>query len=1226
MGSLKGQEKTRSNLRKKHAAAGSKAFPATVKGLIAVGAVGIVGLLLLVVLIHSPWVQERLIRAAAARIQEETGARVGMSGYRWHPFRSLEIEEPSAEADGRRVFSAAALRVDYALSWGRPHLNIRDVIVTLPVLRLEKNARGSWSLPVSVEKDARSTPRSGSRWDGVPPVTITVVSGRIQGFDGDRCVMEVAEMNGRLSLRGRADGGRSGVEISLDSWRMELVEPVRDTVQLTAQVLHVNGMLHLERFAATVNETSHMTASGTWYDLPDGPLAMELRLAPWRFSMKEIGGREPILKDVESLEGTIRLEGTAKDLRCRYDLQSSRGNLTGEAQWIASAETSRLSVQGSLGEVLLPWGAKGPTAVSGTARMTLEWNGSGEPKGNLSAALREFAAGSLTLRDLAVDAVYDSRVLTVRRAAARVRDTGMVEISGTAVFPREKGSKPTAGPVLNFLVELARLPLAAFQDLMPERVMAGSVSGRGTLQGPFPALTWTGRLTATDVALAPFRAKKVTIEGVSSLADLRGARKLTVDMLSFAYGNRSGDSLSVSFRQDSAGDPIPLEAEGRRFLGADRITVKGTVASLFDFPMVLRLDKAEIWAGGENFQIQGEARYGKDILELPAVRVIHGSEQAVVRGTIRRPGPVDLSVQAAGVNMGSWLAKFLGDGRFKPREPDKVSPALRGTGQAKEKPQTAPRSTQEFFSVHRLGRVNGQLRLQGSWDNPMAVFDGAASELDMPGLGRSVLAFLGRYEKGMLSGRGELSGASLESPLIVEGAWPVQAQLFPLKISGGDGGEGRLRLSARDVSLERFQALIPLENVTGRASWDVRLTGPLGSLRLDGAGAVTQAAFRWPGWGERLENMEVHWRAEGQSILIEEAVFTLLGGRARAHGEIRLAQGRFDGYTVHVAGENVQFPEIFGIEGEGAARGTIVQQGGAFAPDISGEVVLSKASINLGELEKDVARQIRVVEETGDGPVVRIGRRRAPSEKTEGFQNAAMKLEIRLPPKGARARGFGLDAEVQGSAVLQKARGGPVQLLGTLSTSTGEYAFQGVRFKIVEGEVTFRGHTPPDPFLSLTCRKEVRDVSVTASLSGQLSRPALVFSSFPEMDQVDIVSVLLYGRPARDLSASQSRDLQDRGLQFVWGGTTPVVKSLLGKTPLSPDAVDIKGTENGSVVEIGKYLTPELYVTYQKGLEGDDKDELRAEYRVNRYLSVESQVGREDRAGVDVFFRYDFGN
>ncbi len=439
-------------------------------------------------------------------------------------------------------------------------------------------------------------------------------------------------------------------------------------------------------------------------------------------------------------------------------------------------------------------------------------------------------------------------------------------------------------------------------------------------------------------------------------------------------------------------------------------------------------------------------------------------------------------------------------------------------------------------------------------------------------------------------------------------------------------GEGRLRAAARDVPLERFRSWIPLENIKGLASWDVRLTGSPATFRLEGGGTVTQAAFQWPNWGERFENMELRWRAEGQSLVIEDAVFTLLGSRARAHGEIRLPHGRFDGYTVHVSGENVHFPEIFGIEGQGAARGTISQAGYAFAPDIVGEISLTKASINLGELEKDVARQIRVVEETGRGPVVLLGARPAHPKKLEGFQKVAMKLEIRLPSRGAWVRGYGLQAEVQGSTALHKTRGGPVQLLGTLSTDKGEYVFQGVRLKVVEGELTFRGHTPPDPFLSLTCRKDVRDVSVTASLSGQLSRPVLVFSSSPEMDQVDIVSVLLYGRPAKELSASQSRDLQDRGVQFVWAGTTPVVKSLLGKTPLSPDAVDIKGTEKGSVVEIGKYLTPDLYMTYQKGLEGDDKDELRAEYRVNRYLSVESQVGRDDRAGVDVFFRYDFGD
>lgn len=1160
--------------------------------------------------------------AAAARIEEETGLRVGMSGFRWHPFRSLCVDEPSAQAAGRPLFSAASLRVAYTLTWNRPYLTIREVVLTRPVFRLEKGPHGSWRLPVPAEEGPRSETGHAWAWGRLPPVDVTVVSGRIQGFDGEHCVMDVAEMNGRLSLRGRVDDGRSGVEISLNPWRMEIQEPVRDTLRLSAQAFYGDGTLRLKSLAATVNETSHLTASGTWYDLPRGDLSIELRAAPWRFSMKR-GGGEGRPTEAESLEGTIRLEGTVKDLRGRYDLQSSRGNLSGTAQWAAADDSFRLSADLSMRSVLLPWGVRGPTTVSGAARLRVEREKSAEPTATLWAAIKEGTSGSLTLRDVVVDAAYDGGVFSVRKASARVGDTGVVETSGTVVLKKKNGFRETSGPALDMRVEADRLPLSVFQDFGPKQPITGMLSGQGTVQGSWPSLTWTGHLAGTDVAVSSFRAKKVTVDGASSLSGLRGSRKVAVEVLSFAYGDRSGDFLSVSFRQDPAGDSVAWEAEGRRLFGLDRMTVKGTVASVFDFPKILRVDKAELAVAGEAFQIQGEVRYGQNVLEVHALRVSHGSEHVVVQGTMGMPAPVDLSIQLAAVDVGHWLSKFLAGWILK-AEP--VAATLRQPAAGPGGPHAVPVGARGFSPMSRWGRLDGRLRLQGSWDNPTAAFDGAASDMEISGLGRAALSFSGRYEKGMLAGRGELSGPMLESPVILEGLWPVRLRLVPWTLALVENGEGRVRTTARDVPLERFQAVIPLENLKGRASWDVRLLGSPSALRLEGAGTVNRAAFRWPGWGEPFEDMNVQWRADGASIVIEDAAFSLLGSRARAWGQIRLPRGRFDGYTVHVAGEGVRFPEIFGIEGEGAARGTISQAGQAFAPDMAGDVILTKASINLGELEKDVARQIRVVEERGHGSVVLLGSRRAQPQKLKGFQNVAMNLRIQLPPKGAWVRGFGLEAEVQGAATLEKARDGPIRLLGTVSTSKGEYAFQGVRLKVVEGEITFRGHSPPDPFLSLTCRKDVRDVSVTASLSGQLSRPVLVFSSSPEMDQVDIVSVLLYGRPARELSLSQSRDLQDRGVQFVWGGTTPVVKSLLGKTPLSPDSVDIKGTESGSVVEIGKYLTPELYVTYQKGLEGEDKDELRAEYRLNRYLSVESQVGREDRAGVDVFFRYDFGD
>ena len=180
--------------------------------------------------------------------------------------------------------------------------------------------------------------------------------------------------------------------------------------------------------------------------------------------------------------------------------------------------------------------------------------------------------------------------------------------------------------------------------------------------------------------------------------------------------------------------------------------------------------------------------------------------------------------------------------------------------------------------------------------------------------------------------------------------------------------------------------------------------------------------------------------------------------------------------------------------------------------------------------------------------------------------------------------------------------------------------------ELAEGSLIFRGLPRPDPILNVVCEKELKDVQITATLTGPLSKPVLTLSSTPSMDRVDIISYLLYGRPADALSTQQVAGLQDRGMQLMGPGTTLMLRNLLGDLPLQPDVLEFKGTANGNVVEIGKYITPELFVTVRKGIGGEEEDLLKAEYRLNRHISVESSLGNENESGVDVFFRYDFGD
>jgi hypothetical protein len=59
---------------------------------------------------------------------------------------------------------------------------------------------------------------------------------------------------------------------------------------------------------------------------------------------------------------------------------------------------------------------------------------------------------------------------------------------------------------------------------------------------------------------------------------------------------------------------------------------------------------------------------------------------------------------------------------------------------------------------------------------------------------------------------------------------------------------------------------------------------------------------------------------------------------------------------------------------------------------------------------------------------------------------------------------------------------------------------------------------------------------------------------------------------------------------------------------------------------IAKPLTKDITVTFERKtspLYRDDTNQVRLEYKVNKYLSVESQVGRRNSGG-DVLFNLDF--
>ncbi|WP_170920281.1 translocation/assembly module TamB domain-containing protein [Desulfacinum hydrothermale] len=1164
------------------------------RGVLAVLGVVLIAAIALMLAIHVPWVQGKVIAYGSDWVRNTLGIELNVGKVAWNPFRGIRLEQVRAAVAQKRFLEAEAVALDYGLTLAPPYFHARRLTLVRPLLDLEKGPDGRWILPVSSSRKGETSDGGPIRWDKLPLPSLRVIQARVRAHEDGQKILDIQEMTGTLRLEGFVrDDGSSGLNIRLDKWQGTVQVPAYGPIALSGALSWAADRLTVETLEVRADEGVSGRLEGRWDSFPSG--ALDLHLAYSAACPNPILPRlSGICAGGEGLEGRVRVLGSLRDFQATYELQLLGGQVRGVAH--VRQRDQALSATASVAfEKLKASFRRDITArLSGNADLKVERSAAGQIQGNLGLSIRQGTAAGLSLAGTKINGTWTPGALDIGEALVNL-GPGRVQLSGRVLLP-QKAKAPEDGPsapiALDLQVKGKDLDLAVLGRALGRKSLSGTLNLDGTLSGPWPAPVWDGSLSASDVEGFGVRAGALSIQGKGRLWGRAGPRHVAVRLSSFVLKDTRGQSLSVELMQ-SGSDEIRFQATGEGIQGSGAFSVQGRVENVWDLPKVFQVERGTARLGKDGVRFEGRGRLAASEVELDAWRLEHGTESLSLSGRLTRKGPRRLRLTFQGVDLGTWSKRL----------------AKRTMG---------------------TGIVDGSLVMDGSWESPVLSYEVSGRGIRPMGGSGSVPAALqvrGTYRQGFWDFKGQVRSEPGNAVVDLQGRWPLALDWPSRSFRSPDDSQGVIQLDSHGFPLEILTGYLPfMKSLKGSLDARIRLAGSFKDLQLQGEGRLEDGAFQLKSWKEPFQDIQARWRLDNERLWIENARLRLLEGDVTAHGVLRHKMGKVLGYELQASGTNVHFPELFGIEGRGRATAVFSQEGGAFRPDVKGKIHLSQADMRLGELERDLARNIHVVGDREEGPVVYLGESRKVKRRPGLFQRTTLDLEVHLPKEGSWVRGYGLEALVQGVAKIQKARRGPVRLYGALQATQGEYFFQGVRLKLVRGELTFRGLERPDPLLDVTCEKNVRDVSITASLSGPLSRPVLNFSSSPSMDQVDIVSYLLYGRAAGELNAQQAGALQRRGVQFVGSGTTAVVRDMLGETPLKPDVFELKGTTGGNVVEIGKYVTPELFVTYQKGVTGDEKDQLRAEYRLNRHISVESQWGREDQSGVDVFFRYDFGD
>jgi translocation and assembly module TamB len=223
-------------------------------------------------------------------------------------------------------------------------------------------------------------------------------------------------------------------------------------------------------------------------------------------------------------------------------------------------------------------------------------------------------------------------------------------------------------------------------------------------------------------------------------------------------------------------------------------------------------------------------------------------------------------------------------------------------------------------------------------------------------------------------------------------------------------------------------------------------------------------------------------------------------------------------------------------------------------------------------------------------------------------------------------RGRGLESEWSASitAVTEKQA---ALILGRMKLRRGWLDFSGRRFTLTRGEIAFDRLSPNNPLLNIRAEYQTSDgVTAIIAVAGRADEPKITLTANPPSSSNDIMALILFGKPADQLSALES--LQAAQALASLGGIGPFggagfAGSLRRSTGLDLLNFDLDPEKGGGSLTVGKYVTDGLFVTATQDAQGDNGS-VRVQYEITDSITVETEVKQDGNQTVSANWKRDF--
>jgi len=727
----------------------------------------------------------------------------------------------------------------------------------------------------------------------------------------------------------------------------------------------------------------------------------------------------------------------------------------------------------------------------------------------------------------------------------------------------------------DFKYDIELQNLSFISGISPDLALSGSLKAAGDVTGSLnnPQITIDGEVL--DFAMdEKYSAKSIKIDGSGTVSNEDPDLKAKVDIDALAINKKEIREIILDVASEGTvinADLNIIEDDQFNYeMKASLLDLSSTQKDIEISELVLKLEDTTL-DNRENILIT----IAPSSFVLQNFNLYHNDSSALANANITYNGNIDGDVKITNLSL------------------DDITKAIE-------------------FQTALQGTINSSIDFQGTMQNPTISANIQTQNLQYNDFNNDNILFSLNYLNQNLDLNFVISNDSVDI-LSAKGNSNINLNLNEI----GDSIENasiNLSIDSSGLNLSPLSSLIDdVVKSEGSLIIDLTASGKLKNPTLNGQIELEEALLQTKTIRNEIGIPKALIVMTGQKAVLQTLELTTSNGNAAFQGELDIPTlsytltGNMDNLLIKPERISTTLTGDLNIQGEGEQV------------KIAGKIEVAKTRVTLPDKEQKKLPEIQFVNVEQDEFVV-------GSEDEENYfdKNVALDLQVTMRNNNW-VRGQGANIELRGDLDIKKNYHQSLRIIGNISVVRGTYENFGKVFRIEDGNVSFSGGQEIDPFLDITALYRVSNINVYINIGGRASEPEIKLTSDPAMSETDIVSYLVFGASSTDISSGERSAIGGVATGLAGGIAAAQLERLLGSA-VSLDVVSIAGTN----LEVGKYLTEDLYIAYERGTTDSIIDSTNiiynkviVEYQIFKNVTIDADVGGEN-PGADLFYNFNF--